>query len=100
MTSRISVLTDTPSLGARNIPEMAAKDEPIIQDSRRTMAGFVPCRLSRFGSSTTAVVLLPIRVRSKSRYRPTPAASEKPVTARSSTVTLNLPRVNRVFVGR
>jgi len=44
---------------------MAAKVEPIIQDSRRTMAGFVPWRLSRFGSSTTAVVLFPIRVRSK-----------------------------------
>ena len=82
------------------MPEIAANDEPMIQDRRRTMAGFVPCRLSRFGSSTTAVVLLPIRVRSKSTYSPIPAPSEKPVTARSSTVTPNLPRVNRVFVGR
>ena len=29
MTSRISVLTDTPSTGARNMPETAAKDAPM-----------------------------------------------------------------------
>ena len=66
-------------LGAISSPDSAAKDDPIIQASRRTPTELVPVTDSRSGSSTTARSSTPRRVNRRNAYS-APAAA-KPTTA-------------------
>ena len=78
-----SVLTETPSLGANSMPAIVANEDPRIQDNRRTAVGLIFCSASRFGSSTTAVVALPNRVRPKNANNANAETRQKTVTMMS-----------------
>ena len=76
---RVSRKASTPSDGAMRMPETAARDEPMTHEAVRTRVGLSPVRASRAGSSTTARMAAPSRVRRKNTYSravsPTPQAT-------------------------
>jgi hypothetical protein len=65
-TRNVSVIGSSPMNGTIKTPDSAARVDPKIQEMRRTLVGLVPWRSSRSGSSTTARIDVPSRVKRNS----------------------------------
>ena len=82
-TSSVRTVGSRGSSGANSTPEADANMTPITQAVLRTLTVFVPEISTRFGSSTTALIAIPIRLKRSMAYRPAVAISANPNVIRS-----------------
>jgi hypothetical protein len=82
-TSSVMSVGSSGSSGASSTPDADANITPMIHAVRRTRVVLVPVSSTRFGSSTTARIAVPVRVKRNIAYRPAVATTAMPNVMRS-----------------